>query len=147
MFNQNQRTNVVRTYSKRILAEVGRKSGEKKRCEKNGLLHLYLLHTQSILGMWVMMPMWYLFTAPLSCTRRIMESENAWGVTLQCTRYSVWFIHYTCLSTILAEPSHCIHTKGLGPGTKILPSVKEVKDQILSWQPPQAALTVQEEAK
>lgn len=51
------------------------------------------------------------------------------------------------LSTTLAEPSHCIHTKGLGPGTKILPSVKEVKDQILSWQPPQAALTVQEEAK
>lgn len=50
------------------------------------------------------------------------------------------------LSTTLAEPSHCIHTKGLA-GPKILPSVKEVKDQILSWQPPQAALTVQEEAK
>lgn len=57
MLNQNQRTNVVRTYSKRILAEMGTKSGKKKSCEKNGLLHLHLLHTQSILGTWVMMPM------------------------------------------------------------------------------------------
>lgn len=59
---------------------MGGKRGEKKSYAKEGLLHLCLLHSQSILshGSWEQqLAVWY-----LSCVRRIMVSESAWGMEM-----------------------------------------------------------------